>query len=120
MMSYLAGVVTLAYDPAKCTGCGLCAEVCPHGVFVMEPAREGAPGAVAEGRATQVRARLTDRDLCIECGACQANCRFGAIRVTSGVGCASAIIGGALRGTEPTCGCCGPDGAAPRGGGCCT
>ncbi|MBU4202773.1 MAG: 4Fe-4S binding protein, partial [Acidobacteria bacterium] len=22
------------YDPDKCTGCGLCLEVCPHGVFV--------------------------------------------------------------------------------------
>ena len=69
-MRYLANVVTLAYDPSKCTGCARCAEVCPHGVFVMS-------GPSPEGN----RARLTDRDLCMECGACQANCRFGAIRV---------------------------------------
>jgi len=107
-MRYIANVVTLAYDPSKCTGCGRCEEVCPHGVFVM-----GGPSP--EGN----RARLTDRDLCMECGACQANCRFAAIRVRSGVGCASAIIAGALRGTEPTCGCSDAGGAAPRAGGCC-
>lgn len=105
-MTYLADVVTLSYDPAKCNGCGRCVEVCPHAVFTIDGGRP--------------RARLVQRDLCIECGACQANCRTGAIRVKSGVGCASAIISGALRGTEPTCGCCGPDGAASPGGGCCT
>ena len=104
-MRYIANVVTLAYTSGKCTGCGRCEEVCPHGVFVMSgPSPDG-------------RARLTDRDLCIECGACQANCRTGAIRVKSGVGCASAIITGALRGTEPTCDCSG--GAGSRAGGCC-
>lgn len=108
-MTYLANVVTLAYDPARCNGCGRCVEVCPHGVFVME-----------DPAASRTKARLADKDLCIECGACQANCRTAAIRVKSGVGCASAIISGALRGTEPTCGCCGPDGAASPGGGCCT
>lgn len=88
-MRYLANVVTLQFAPEKCTGCGRCWEVCPHGVFVPEAKR----------------ARLVDRDLCIECGACAANCRYGAISVRSGVGCASAIIAGALRGHEPTCGC---------------
>ena len=88
-MRYLANVVTLQFAPEKCTGCGRCWEVCPHGVFVPEAKR----------------ARLTDRDLCIECGACMRNCRYGAISVQSGVGCASAIIAGALRGHEPTCDC---------------
>jgi NAD-dependent dihydropyrimidine dehydrogenase PreA subunit len=93
-MRYLANVVTLRFDPAKCTGCGRCWEVCPHGVFVPE------------GK----RARLADRDLCMECGACMRNCRFDAIHVKSGVGCASAILVGALRGHEPTCDCGGGDG----------
>jgi len=88
-MRYLANVVTLKFMPAKCTGCGRCWEVCPHGVFVPEAKR----------------ARLADRDLCIECGACMRNCRYGAIDVRSGVGCASAIIAGTLRGHEPTCDC---------------
>ena len=93
-MRYLSNVVTLRFDAAKCTGCGRCWEVCPHGVFVPEAKR----------------ARLADRDLCIECGACMRNCRYGAITVKSGVGCASAVLTGLLRGSDPTCDCAGGDG----------
>ncbi len=88
-LRYLKNAVTLQLDASRCSGCGMCVEVCPHAVFVPE------------GK----RARLTDRDLCIECGACMRNCQYGAISVRSGVGCASAIIAGALRGHEPTCEC---------------
>ncbi len=62
-------VVTLTYDPAACTGCGRCWEVCPHGVFMPD-----------SDRVNGGKALLTDRDLCMECGACEANCRFGAIK----------------------------------------
>lgn len=95
-MKYLAEVSTLEYDVEKCTGCSRCVEVCPHGVFVME----------------EKRARVTDRDRCMECGACSLNCEYGAIGVDSGVGCAAAIITGMLTGSEPTCGCDSDDGAA--------
>ena len=88
-MKYLANVTTLQYASDKCTGCGRCVEVCPQGVFVMR----------------EKRAAITDRDLCMECGACAMNCEFGAISVNSGVGCATAIINGMLTGGEPTCGC---------------
>ncbi|MHB8859090.1 MAG: mercury methylation ferredoxin HgcB [Thermoleophilia bacterium] len=88
-MKYLANVTTLEYDIGKCTGCRRCVEVCPHGVFAME----------------DKRAAITDRDKCMECGACALNCESGAIAVDSGVGCAAAIITGMLTGSEPTCGC---------------
>ncbi len=88
-MRYLEEVVTLEFDPAPCNGCGLCVIVCPHGVFAME------------GK----RAAVVDRGACMECGACALNCERGAIRVRSGVGCASGVIAGLIRGTEPTCGC---------------
>ena len=97
-MKYLANVVTLHYDSDKCTGCRRCVEVCPRQVFIMEDRR----------------ARITDADLCMECGACSLNCDSGAISVDSGVGCASALIKAALTGGEPTCGCSGED-----TGGCC-
>ena len=86
---YLKNVVTLELDPAKCVGCGRCAEVCPHGVFAIE----------------DKKARLLDRDNCMECGACQKNCPAEAISVGAGVGCAQAVIVGFLRGTEPDCDC---------------
>jgi NAD-dependent dihydropyrimidine dehydrogenase PreA subunit len=92
---YLKNVTTLKYDQEACTGCGRCAEVCPHQVFRMDG----------------VKAFLTDKDSCMECGACAKNCPFQAISVRPGVGCAYAIIWGWLKGGEPSCcedsSCCG-------------
>ncbi|OHD49453.1 MAG: ferredoxin [Spirochaetes bacterium GWF1_41_5] len=87
---YLAGVTTLRLDDAACIGCGLCTQVCPHGVFKIQ----------------DKIAAIQNRDLCMECGACARNCPSGAIFVRPGVGCAMAIIMGKLRGTQPQCGCC--------------
>ncbi|MHC4480600.1 MAG: 4Fe-4S binding protein [Planctomycetota bacterium] len=53
---------------------------------------------------------MADRDACMECGACAMNCPADALSVESGVGCASGVILGALRGSEPCCG--GPEGPA--------
>jgi len=87
---YLRNVVTLRLDSDKCTGCGLCEIVCPHPVFEMNE-----------------KAVIVDKDACMECGACALNCPPGAIEVKSGVGCATAIIAGTIKGTEPTCDSCG-------------
>jgi NAD-dependent dihydropyrimidine dehydrogenase PreA subunit len=90
---YLRNVVSLDLDQDKCTGCGVCETVCPHGVLeVVE------------------KAVIVDRDACIECGACALNCPAEAVQVEAGVGCATAILIGAVKGTEPTCGCCGDSG----------
>jgi NAD-dependent dihydropyrimidine dehydrogenase PreA subunit len=86
---YIRNVVTLEYDSSKCNGCGLCVQVCPHGVFKME----------------NKKAVITNRDFCMECGACAMNCKEFAISVNKGVGCASAVLNGLLRKTEPSCGC---------------
>ena len=86
---YLKNVVTLTLDGPKCIGCGMCTFVCPHAVFEIR----------------DKKAVILDRDACMECGACAQNCPTAAIAVNSGVGCAAAIIQGAISGTEPTCGC---------------
>jgi NAD-dependent dihydropyrimidine dehydrogenase PreA subunit len=90
-LRYLPDVVTLALDDGKCNGCRNCVEVCPHAVFAIH----------------QKRARIIDRDACMECGACALNCPEGAITVNAGVGCAAAVISGTVRGTEPCCDCAG-------------
>lgn len=77
-------VNTLRYDPALCINCGMCLAVCPQGCYA------------ANGKMVA----LVRPQFCMECGACQLNCPTGAIRVDSGVGCASAMIWAALRGQK--------------------
>jgi len=86
---YLKNVATLTFDEDKCIGCGMCIEVCPHGVFEI----------------IGKKAYISDKDSCMECGACALNCPVEAIEVEAGVGCAAAIIYSWVTGKEPTCGC---------------
>lgn len=130
-MKYLSNVTTLEYSKEKCTGCGRCAEVCPRGVFAMAEVNSTLTPAQyinsphpfpspleGEGQRERglhhregirkggvLRAVVTDKDLCLECGACALNCEFGAIAVNTGVGCAAALINGMITGGPPTCGC---------------
>ena len=83
-MNRVSEINSLQYDAAQCIGCGLCVDVCPHGVFAMN------------GRL----ARLVRPAACMECGACQKNCPVGALWVDSGTGCASAMIRAALSGKK--------------------
>lgn len=92
---YLPGVTTLEYDAERCVGCQNCVTVCPHAVFAMNGEK----------------AKLVDKDGCMECGACTLNCPTNAIQVTPGVGCAAYIISGWIHGKENAS--CGGD------GGCC-
>ncbi len=98
-MKYLANVASLNLHTEKCTGCGMCIEVCPHAVLTIR----------------QKKAVITDKDLCMECSACVNNCPFGALSVDKGVGCATALINSMVSGGEPTCGC----GTENKTGSCC-
>jgi NAD-dependent dihydropyrimidine dehydrogenase PreA subunit len=88
-MIYLKDIATLKIEAEKCTGCETCLAVCPHAIFGMN----------------QGKAEILHLDRCMECGACAKNCAFGALTVTAGVGCASAIIYGWVTGKEPSCDC---------------
>jgi len=86
---YLKNVVTLQYNHELCNGCRMCVDVCPHQVFIMK----------------NKRAVISNRDRCIECGACQLNCKQNAIHVRAGVGCANAVLNSYVNKTQPSCGC---------------
>lgn len=88
-LAYLKDVVTLALDPEKCVGCGMCLIVCPHAVLGMNNGH----------------ARIENRDACMECGACARNCPTEAVTVQAGVGCAAAVINTALGRCDSSC-CC--------------
>ena len=90
-MRYLLNGHSLTLNADLCNGCGRCEEVCPHAVF----------------RVTNRKAAIVDREACMECGACRMNCALNAIAVSSGVGCAAAVIGALRRGDRgaEACGC---------------
>ncbi|HOP86551.1 MAG TPA: mercury methylation ferredoxin HgcB [Syntrophorhabdaceae bacterium] len=96
---YLKDVVTLKLDTSRCIGCGMCIEVCPHGVFEMN------------GRYVRIKMQ----DACIECGACSINCPASAITVDRGVGCAAAVINSMLNRKDSACCCSAGDSCAPGG-----
>ncbi len=84
---YLKDVSTLALDHHRCNGCGTCLKVCPQAVL-----------SIVDKKAT-----IADKDACMECGACAINCKQEALSVRSGVGCANAIINGALNRDSACC-----------------
>lgn len=92
-MKYLLNVASIEILADKCTGCGMCMDVCPHEVFAL----------------VDKKAVIQDRDSCMECGACVGNCAFNALKVEKGVGCAAAIINSMINGGEPSCDCSGSD-----------
>jgi len=100
---YLKNVTTLNLNKDICTNCGMCINVCPQEVFEFNNSR----------------LVIIDKDRCMECGACEKNCPVNALSVRSGVGCAAAMIKGALTGTEPSCGCGSGCGDMGKGSGCC-
>lgn len=93
---YIKGVAKITYDASKCIGCKMCVIVCPHAVFTV----------------CGNKAILSYRDRCMECGACMRNCIADAIEVTTGVGCATAVINSMLgknkggNGCECSIDCC--------------
>lgn len=75
---------TLTYNRELCNGCWMCLMVCPHAVFA----------------AGNKKIDIINKPACMECGACSKNCEPGALKVESGVGCATAMFMASLKGKK--------------------
>jgi len=64
--------IKIFISESKCTGCGLCEEVCPFGL--PQPSENG-------------KFEINDPKLCTECSACQRNCPTQAIVLQEVKGC---------------------------------
>ena len=100
-LAYLKNVVTLRLDGEKCVGCGACLSVCPHAV--LRPVNKSLENRGNTGAVRKVE--IGDRDACMECGACSRNCPVKVVTVSTGVGCAAAVINSFLGRKNTSC-CC--------------
>ena len=64
--------VKIYINPSKCSGCGLCGDICPFGLPI-----ENATG----------KYEIKKPENCTECSACQRNCPTQAIIMQERVGC---------------------------------
>ena len=69
-------------DPAKCTGCGKCAEACPRGIITMEKMADGSLIYVAcSSLDNTLRTRKACEVGCIACGICEKVSQEGFFKV---------------------------------------
>ena len=84
-------IIHISIDSSKCTGCGLCGELCPFGL----------PKANESGKFG-----IPEPDLCTECSACQRNCPTQAIIMQEHLGCGCLWDSKRrLKNTNDSCGC---------------
>ncbi len=66
------GRIKISINLDKCTGCGLCGEVCPFGL---------------PQQGSNKKFQIKNPHLCTECSACQRNCPTQAVELEEKIGC---------------------------------
>lgn len=82
----------ISIDQELCTGCGICAEVCPFGI----------PQLTDNGKF-----KIYDIERCTECSACKRNCPAMAILLQERKGCGCLWDARARSKNPQSNGCCG-------------
>lgn len=72
-----AMVVQVDVNPSKCDACGICADICPRGVFTFYPTDNREIGKMPAG----FRAYPSHEGRCIGCGICTEKCPKKAISI---------------------------------------
>ncbi|MFX1513344.1 MAG: ferredoxin family protein [Promethearchaeota archaeon] len=89
--------MTATIIPENCTRCGWCVTVCPHQIIMLQE---------------NEKARITNPEKCIECGACSLQCHVNAIIThPEGCGCVGSVLKTKVRKllklkTQTTSTCC--------------
>jgi len=65
---------SLTLEKSKCTGCGVCMEICPREAIEVKKAPK------TEGKNAQTPTVMVIKEKCHYCGMCEAICPFGAFR----------------------------------------
>ncbi|MHA1694952.1 MAG: 4Fe-4S dicluster domain-containing protein [Candidatus Helarchaeota archaeon] len=60
-------MIRIYIDLEKCVGCGQCINACPSGIYYIDPKLK--------------KAKIDDLINCLECRACEIQCKNGAIKI---------------------------------------
>lgn len=66
-------MVEIEIDSSKCTGCGMCEEVCPRNIFKISEREETGQGKVSKAES---------EDGCLLCMACVSTCKEKCIEIS--------------------------------------
>ncbi|MCP4764297.1 MAG: 4Fe-4S dicluster domain-containing protein [archaeon] len=78
---FLQKDLQLTIDRKKCTGCGICATVCPKDAIFSGPKIKGKDDNLHQIKEDAIILDVSDPETCVYCGTCTVFCPFDAIKL---------------------------------------